>query len=129
VTAAPLRAANVEVLEPSRARLGALVRALLDDLPRRAAPIRVAGTTVSLRGHAAVVDGILRPLAQAPMAVLRALANAQGRVLSRTELLAALPRGCDEHAVEMAITRLRVALGGREYVQTVIKRGYRLRVD
>jgi uroporphyrinogen-III synthase len=129
VTAAPLVAAGVEVLEPGRARLGSLVRALLDHLPRRGAPMRVAGATVSLRGHAAVVDGVLRPLAQAPMAVLRALAVAQGRVLSRSELLASLPRGCDEHAVEMAITRLRAALGGSQYVQTVVKRGYRLRVD
>jgi uroporphyrinogen-III synthase len=129
VTAAPLRAAGVAVVEPGRARLGALARALIDELPERTAPMRVAGTTVSLRGHAAVVDGTLRPLAQASMAVLRALAEAGGRVLSRAELLAALPRGCDEHAVEMAITRLRVALGGPEYVQTVVKRGYRLRVD
>jgi uroporphyrinogen-III synthase len=57
------------------------------------------------------------------------LAAAQGRVLSRTELLAALPRGSDEHAVEMAVARLRSALGGAEFVQTVVKRGYRLRLD
>jgi uroporphyrinogen-III synthase len=129
VTAASIRSAGVEVVEPGRARLGALARALIDELPQRATPMSVAGATVSLRGHAAVVNGALRPLAQAPMAVLRALADAGGRVLSRSELLAALPRGCDEHAVEMAITRLRVALGGPEYVQTVVKRGYRLRVD
>jgi uroporphyrinogen-III synthase len=129
VTAGPLRAVGVEVLEPGRSRLGALARALIDELPQRTTTMRVAGTTVSLRGHVAVVDGTLRPLAQAPMAVLRALADGGGRVLSRSELLAALPRGCDEHAVEMAITRLRVALGGPKYVQTVVKRGYRLRVD
>jgi DNA-binding winged helix-turn-helix (wHTH) protein len=29
----------------------------------------------------------------------------------------------------MAVARLRVALGGTGYVQTVAKRGYRLRVD
>jgi uroporphyrinogen-III synthase len=129
VTAAPLRALGVEVLEPGRARLGALARALLDELPQRATPLRVAGSTVILRGHAAVVDGAVKPLAQAPMAVLRALAEARGRVLSRAELLAALPRGCDEHAVEMAITRLRAALGGPSFVQTIVKRGYRLRLD
>jgi uroporphyrinogen-III synthase len=129
VTAAPLRALGIEVLEPGRARLGALARALLDELPRRATPLRVAGSTMTLRGHAAVVEGILRPLAETPMAVLRALVDARGRVLTRAELLAALPRGCDEHAVEMAITRLRASLGGREYVQTIVKRGYRLRLD
>ncbi len=129
VTAAPLRDLGIDVLEPGRARLGALARALLDVLPQRAPQLRVAGSTVCLRGHAAVVDGTIRPLAQAPMAVLRALAAAQGRVLSRAELLAALPRGSDEHAVEMTIARLRTALGGAEFVQTIVKRGYRLRVD
>jgi uroporphyrinogen-III synthase len=129
VTAAPLRELGVDVLEPGRSRLGALARALLDELPLRAKPLRVAGSTIMLRGHAAVVDGELRPLAQAPMAVLRALAAADGRVLSRSELLATLPRGSDEHAVEMTIARLRGGLGRPEFVQTVVKRGYRLRLD
>ncbi len=129
VTAAPLREVGVPCLEPERARLGSLTRALIDELPRRATPLHVAGATVSLRGHAAVVDGVVKPLAQAPMAVLRALAAAGGRVMSRHELLESLPRGSDGHAVEMAVTRLRTALGGRDFVQTVVKRGYRLRLD
>jgi uroporphyrinogen-III synthase len=129
VTAAPLRRRGVPVVEPGRARLGALVRALVDELPRRARTLSIAGAAVTLRGHAAVVDGRLKPLAPAPMAVLRALADCPGRVLSRAALLHALPRGADEHAVEMAVARLRAALGGTGYVQTVVKRGYRLRVD
>jgi uroporphyrinogen-III synthase len=129
VTAGPLRRHGVPVVEPARARLGALVRALVDEMPRRAPALRVGGAAVTVRGHAAVVDGELRPLPQAPMAVLRALAAAGGRVLSRAELLATLPRGADEHAVEMAVARLRSALGGAHYVQTVVKRGYRLRFD
>ena len=115
------------MLEPGRARLGALARALLDELPRARPDAAGGRVTLTLRGHAAVVDGALRPLAQAPMAVLRALADARGRVLTRTELLAALPRGCDEHAVEMAVARLRAAPRRRRFVQTVVKRGYRLR--
>lgn len=128
-TAAPLLRRGVPVVAPRRPKLGALVRDLVDELPRRAPTLRVAGQEVTLRGHAAVVDGALRPLAPAPMAVLRALAAAPGRVLSRAALLTALPRGADEHAVEMAVARLRAALGGSAYVQTVVKRGYRLRVD
>jgi uroporphyrinogen-III synthase len=129
VTAAPLRELGVPCLAPERARLGSLARAIVDELPRRFVPLTVAGATVSLRGHAAVVDGVPRSLGPAPMAVLRALADAGGRVLSRAELLAVLPRGADEHAVEMAVTRIRAALGGPEFVQTVVKRGYRLRLD
>jgi uroporphyrinogen-III synthase len=129
VTAAPLTRRAVPVVIPVRARLGALVRTLVDELPKRAPTLQVAGQEVTLRGHAALVDGALRPLAPAPMAVLRALAATPGRVLSRAALLTALPRGADEHAVEMAVARLRAALGGPAFVQTVVKRGYRLRVD
>jgi uroporphyrinogen-III synthase len=50
-------------------------------------------------------------------------------VLSRAALLRTLPRGADEHAVEMAVARLRAGLGTPRVVQTVVKRGYRLRVD
>jgi uroporphyrinogen-III synthase len=129
VTAAPLRRQRVPVLAPARARLGALARALLDELPRRTRTIRVAGSELTLRGHAAVVDGQLRPLPPAQMSVLRALAAQPGKVLPRSELLTALPRGADEHAVEMAVARLRAALGGSRFIQTVVKRGYRLRVE
>ena len=126
VTAAPLRRYDVPVVAPPRARLSALVRTIVDELPKRALSLQVAGHTLTLRGHAAVVDGELRPLAPAPMAVLRALAATPGRVLSRATLLRTLPRGADEHAVEMAVARLRAGLGASGVVQTVVKRGYRL---
>jgi uroporphyrinogen-III synthase len=126
VTAAPLRRFDVPVVAPTRARLSALVRTIVEELPKRAVSLEVSGHSLTLRGHAAIVDGDLRPLAPAPMAVLRALAAAPGHVLSRAALLHALPRGADEHAVEMAVARLRAGLGASGVVQTVVKRGYRL---
>jgi len=129
LAAAPLLGHRVPVVAPTRPRLTELVRTLADELPRRAPTLAIAGTTVTLRGHAAVVNGLLKPLAPAPMAVLRALAEARGKVLSRAALLRVLPRGADEHAVEMAVARLRATLGGTTYVQTVVKRGYRLALD
>jgi uroporphyrinogen-III synthase len=128
VTAAPLRRHNVPVVTPTRARLSSLVRTIVDELPKRAVSLEVAGHSLTLRGHAAIVDGELRPLAPAPMAVLRALAAVPGRVLSRAALLHALPRGADEHAVEMAVARLRAGLSAPGVIQTVVKRGYRLPV-
>ncbi|WP_018217023.1 uroporphyrinogen-III synthase [Salinispora vitiensis] len=129
VTAEPLRRRGVPVSAPERARLGALVRTIVAELPRRAVTLKAAGHLLTLRGHATVVDGELRPLAPGPMAVLRRLAASPGRVLSRAALLQTLPRGADEHAVEMAVARLRAALRAPGVVQTVVKRGYRLRVD
>jgi uroporphyrinogen-III synthase len=125
----PLRRVQVPVLVPPRARASALVAALVDELPRRTHTLRVAGCEVVLRGHAAVVDGVLKPLPPAQMAILRSLAAAPGKVLPRSQLLEALPRGADEHAVEMAVARLRAALGRPSFIETVVKRGYRLRVD
>ena len=61
------------------------------------------------------------------LAVLRALAERPGVVVPRTDLVAGLPGGGDGHAVEMAVTRLRAALGA-PLVETVVKRGYRLKV-
>ena len=129
VTAAPLRRRGIPVLAPARAQLGALAQALVEELPRRTRSLQVAGAELVLRGHAAVVDGVLKPLPPAQMAILRSLAASPGKVLPRSELLEALPRGADEHAVEMAVARLRAALGGSSFIQTVVKRGYRLRVE
>ena len=111
VTAGPLEAAGVPTVQPERARLGALAR---DGRRRaaRAAPGAAAGPhTLQVRGHAAVLDGRLVELPPGPMAVLRALARRPGVVVSRPDLLAELSGGGDAHAVEMAVTRLRAALG------------------
>lgn len=126
VTAARLERLGVPTVQPGRSRLGALVRSIVDHLPERTRSMRVAGYEIQLRGHAVLVNGDARELPPGPMAVLVELARRPGVVVSRADLLAALPGGgSDEHAVEMAVTRLRGALGPR-LIQTVVKRGYRL---
>lgn len=130
VTAGPLTRRGVNTSQPERSRLGALVRAVSAELPGRSRRLRVNGHDIELRGHAIVVDGELCALPPASLAVLRALAERPGRVYSRTELVAALPAAeAAEHAVEMAVTRLRAAIGDIRLVETVIKRGYRLMVE
>jgi uroporphyrinogen-III synthase len=126
VTAARLERMGIPTVQPGRYRLGALVRELVAELPARSRELRVAGHSIALRGHAVIVDGEFRELAPAQMAVLIELARRPGVVVSRAQLLGVLPGGStDEHAVEMAVTRLRGALGAK-VVQTVVKRGYRL---
>jgi uroporphyrinogen-III synthase len=128
VAAGPLLRQDIPVVQPSRGRLGALVREIVEQLPvRRGRPLPVAGHLMDLRGHAVVVDGRLIPLPGAAMALLRELARRPGQVVPRRDLLrAAAGDGDDEHAVEVAIGRLRGALGDPRIVLTVVKRGYRL---
>ncbi|QKV97816.1 uroporphyrinogen-III synthase [Streptomyces sp. NA02950] len=130
VTALPLEAHDIPTSQPERFRLGPLVQLLAHELPGRVRPLPVAGRRLEIRGHAAVVDGELRTVPPAGMALLRALARRPGWVVSRAELLRALPgAGRDEHAVETAMARLRSALGAPKLIQTVVKRGYRLALD
>jgi uroporphyrinogen-III synthase len=129
VTAGPLRQADVPVAMPARFRLGALAREVADQLPARAQVLAVAGRRLEVRGHAVLLDDQLIALPAGGMAVLRELAGRPGQVFSRTALGRLLPgESSDGHAVEVAIGRLRTALGDPAVIQTVVKRGYRLAV-
>jgi uroporphyrinogen-III synthase len=130
VTAVPLQAHGVDSLQPERFRLGPLVQLLCRELPSRSRPLPVAGHRLEIRGHAVLIDGALKPVPPAGMALLRALSRRPGWVVPRADLLRALPgAGRDEHAVETAMARLRTALGAPKLIQTVVKRGYRLALD
>nr|WP_261576214.1 uroporphyrinogen-III synthase [Frankia gtarii] len=128
VTAGPLLREDIPVIQPSRSRLGALAREIVEQVPaRRGQRLPAAGHLLDVRGQAVVVDDRLVPLSSASMALLRELTAKPGQVVSRRRLLAVAPGdGCDEHAVEVAVGRLRTALGDPRIVLTVVKRGYRL---
>ncbi|MFC9130822.1 uroporphyrinogen-III synthase [Streptomyces sp. NPDC057099] len=130
VTALPLQGHGIDTVQPERFRLGPLVQLLCQELPARARSLPIAGHRVEIRGHAVLVDGDLKPVPPAGMALLRTLSRRPGWVVARAELLRALPgAGRDEHAVETAMARLRTALGAPKLIQTVVKRGYRLALD
>lgn len=130
VTAGPLEREGIPVVQPERFRLGALVREIVLQVPRlRGRTIRVGEIDLDIRGHGVVVDDTFVPLPPAGMSLLQALSVRPGQVLSRAELLGVLPGdGRDEHAVEVAVARLRTTLGRPDLIQTVVKRGYRLGV-
>jgi uroporphyrinogen-III synthase len=128
VTASPLLREDIPVIQPARSRLGALIREIVDQLPLlRGKQLPAGGHTLDVRGQAVVVDDRLVPLSGASMALLRQLIAKPGQVVSRRELLSLTGAvGGDEHAVEVAVARLRGALGDPRIVLTVVKRGYRL---
>ena len=130
VTATPLTRLGIDAHYPQRYRLGALARLITDELPCLAKQYSAGGHDISVRSASVEVDGQLKVLPPAAMALLRRLLVAPGLVVSREELLAELPGGGDDtHAVETAMARLRSALAAPRVVQTVVKRGYRLALD
>ncbi|MDQ1536898.1 MAG: uroporphyrinogen-III synthase [Actinomycetota bacterium] len=123
---------GIPVIQPARARLGALAREIVEQLPTRRHGVRidVGGRRLVLSGAEVALDGVPVKLTPATYAVLNALAREPGRIVSRGDLLSELPSGhaASEHAVEAAVARLRVAVGA-DLVRTVVKRGYRLAVQ
>lgn len=129
VTSAPLHAAGIPSLHPDRFRLGALVRLLCEHLTtERVRRIETRQGLLELRGRSVRIGDHSAALSPSSVAVLRLLIDAGGAVVPKSRLLEALPEANDEHALEVAIGRLRQALGRRDLVATVIKRGYRLDV-
>lgn len=131
ITAAPLRSAELNTMLAARGRLGSLVRCVVDHFASGAAPQRrTAAGTMEMRSRGVLLDGRFVPLSRAGSSILSELFDAAGRVVSREQLGLVLPRGGENaHAVEVAVARLREALGGATAIQTVVKRGYRLTME
>lgn len=130
VTAGPLRDAGIEPLMPDRGRMGALVRSVIMRLGDPSTGIGTAVGHLRLHARSATLDHEVLPLSRTGLALLRALAAQPGQVLSREQLLKELSGdSTDPHTAEVAIARMRDALGGRDLVRTVVKRGYRLNLD
>jgi uroporphyrinogen-III synthase len=131
VTSRPLIRQGVPTSSPERMRLGALARHIAEELPLLGScSVRAAGHLVDIRGTCVLVDGSVRTVSGSGMAILHALAHRPGDVVGRAELLRVLPgNGGDTHAVDTAVLRLRTALGDKNIVATVVKRGYRLALD
>jgi uroporphyrinogen-III synthase len=130
ITAGPLQNAGLNPLIADRGRLGSLVRGVVTHFGGgRAAARETSAGRLELRSSGAVLDGRYIPLSRTGTDVLGVLFDADGSVVARTALQGALPRSGDNtHAVEMAVARVREALGVPDLIKTVVKRGYRLNV-
>ena len=125
VTAEPLVVAGMRPVVPDRARMGALVRRVIMDLGDASRGIETPSGLLHLRASGATLDDTVLQVSPSGLAVLRRLAENPGQVVSRDELLRVLPgESEDPHTAEVAVARLREAVGCPGLVQTVIKRGY-----
>jgi uroporphyrinogen-III synthase len=114
---------------PVRPRLGSMVVSVAETLARRSVTFRLGPDPVRLQGRMVTVAGEVVQLSERERDLLGALARRPGAVLSKAELLAIVwPDGeADQHAVEVAVARLRRRLGPNGHLlETVFRRGYRL---
>lgn len=129
ITAEPLEIAGMQPVVPDRARMGALVRRVIMDLGDEAHGLRTCEGVLHLRATTATLDHVVLPVSKSGLAVLRRLAQTPGHIVTRNTLLELLPGDSDDpHTAEVAVARLRRAIGSRKLVRTVIKRGYLLDV-
>lgn len=129
VTSAPLRALGIDPIQPDRYRMGALIRLVCEYLEtNRIARVSTRHGELALRGTIAEINGKRISLPPTAVILLRQLIATPGAVVSRAELSSALPGEQDDHAMEVALSRLRQSLGVPGLVATVVKRGYRLDV-
>jgi uroporphyrinogen-III synthase len=129
VTAAPLVAMGIEPIQPERYRMGALIRLVCEHLEQdRVARLETRHGALGLRGTVVELEGRRIPLAPTAHTIMRALVRAGGSVVGRERLAACLPGTDDDHALEVAVSRLRRTLGVPGLIATVVKRGYRIDV-
>ncbi|MFI2710507.1 uroporphyrinogen-III synthase [Micromonospora sp. NPDC018662] len=133
LTAAPLRERGLTPMVAAVPCLDSLLAVLAERVPGRGPTLDVNGHRMQIRSRSVAIDGLVVPVQAGPMTVLRVLARSPGRVTSSAEIRGASPAwaGVNDHAVEMAVSRLRRAfdgtpLAGVDLVQTVVRGGYRL---
>lgn len=126
VTAQPLLDAGLDPIHPDRFRLGALIRTVCEELESRVLRADTAAGPVELRGRLAVFGDRSVLLPPASALILRELIKAQGTVVPKDVLRGVLPGGNDDHALEVAVGRLRSSIAVPGVVTTVVRRGYRL---
>lgn len=112
-----------DVVQPTRARLGSMVHALVGALAGRACTLALGPALLHWQG-ATLVDaaGAETDLTAGEVRLLRALVEQAPTVVAKEHL--AVP-GLDGHAVEAAVARLRTKLGPLGAgIRTVRRRGY-----
>ena len=128
ITAKPLQDRGIEPIVPDRGRLGALVRTLVSHYEQaQTSAVLTSAGRLQVRRTVALLDDHVLPVSPSGLEVLRVLTSAGGEVVTRAQVLAVLPGdSTDPHTAEVAVARLREAVGHKGLIQTVVKRGYRL---
>jgi uroporphyrinogen-III synthase len=105
-----------------------MVRVLGERMAERARGVSLRGVELIVQGSRLVAGGLEAELTPRERSLLRALLDAEGVVVSKPRLAAAAwGSTVDDHAVEVAVGRLRRKLGpAAGALETTSRRGYRL---
>jgi uroporphyrinogen-III synthase len=120
------------VVVPDAWRLGALVRAVTEELVHRRHAFSCEAGRLVLQGTVVLVDGVSVRLSDRERALLRRLAANPGATVTRGALLRDVwgDSVADPHVVETTVGRLRAKLGtASAAIETAVRRGYRLSVE
>ena len=123
VCAGALRQHGVEtIVEPGRARLGAMVQALVRSLSARHRVLRSDGHELRWQGDLLVGEGHAAQLTGTEARLLEMLVERAPAVVAKVDLVEA---GRDGHAAEAAVARLRAKLGPlAPGIRSIPRRGY-----
>lgn len=120
-------------VEPGRARMGSMIRALCDSLAVRRRDLVIGGVPVVLQGTALAIDGgDLVHLTDRERALFRVMLDRSGQVVPRAILMRQVwgVGQADPHTLEVTVARLRRRLGDAGTgLKTVPRRGYLLDVS
>ena len=140
VNGVAVQTAPVRLIDGDEIVMGGVLALRFHDPTQTAAGERIGrlrGVWLNERSGHAYIDGIRiePPLSAAQTALLTALFNAQGQVVSRDAIVAAVwpsdePQGISEEAIDGLIKRVRARLRetapGAEYIEMLRGRGVRL---
>jgi uroporphyrinogen-III synthase len=112
---------------PDKYRLGPMIRALSDALPRNTRPLTLGSVPLIQQGTSVTIDGKISSLSAREASLLTALLARCPQVISKRELLTLVWNGeGEEHVVEVTIARLRSKLGpAAAGIISIPRRGYR----
>jgi len=125
--------AGIDVVQPERFRLGAMVMTLTHTLNSRGFTVPIGGVQVLVQGRRITVgDETAVNLSLRERQLLGALLTRPGAVRSKKQLLTEVWQSTESnpHVVEVTVGRLRRRLGKAGVgIETVMKRGYRVSPD
>ena len=116
---------------PAKARLGPLILEMAETLVCQSSSFAFGTHDIVLRGSVVAVNDTPVKLSVREEGLLRILATRCGTVVSKSELLRLVwgDASCDQHVVEVTVSRLRSRLGVvGDAVVSVARRGYMLQV-